>query len=89
VPGLSQRDSRRPFQQWRPDGFLQLTDLLAEGRLRHAEPACRRGEAEFLGDGDKVAKVAEVYGGWHIENVSCLSENNIGDMDIGRLRCTS
>jgi len=49
-------------EQARPDQFLQLADLLAERRLRHAQPLRRLAEVQRIGDGKEVAQVAEFDG---------------------------
>jgi hypothetical protein len=43
--------------------------LLTQWRLRDPQPSRGAREAEFFGDCDEVAKVAEIYGG-HIGIVS-------------------
>jgi hypothetical protein len=46
-----------PVEEFDAEFFLQLPDLLAQGRLADVQPYSRPAEMEFLGDGDEVAQV--------------------------------
>jgi len=45
----------------RPQFLLQGLDLQAERRLADVQPAGGLAEAQFLGDGDEVAQLAEIH----------------------------
>ncbi|MNT54097.1 hypothetical protein D3C72_1912310 [compost metagenome] len=48
-------------QQRRPQFFFQRLDLQAQRRLADVQPAGGLAEAQFLGDGDEVAQLAEIH----------------------------
>jgi len=49
-------------EQARTDQVLQLADLLAERRLRHAQPLRRLAEVQRIGNSEEVTQVAEFDG---------------------------
>lgn len=51
----------RALEQRHADFVLELPNLLAERRLRGAQPARRAGEAELFGHRDEVAKMPEFH----------------------------
>jgi hypothetical protein len=51
----------RPFQQSRPEFLFERPHLLTQGWLCDVQLARRSREAQFLGDSDKVAQVAEFH----------------------------
>jgi hypothetical protein len=50
------------IQQWCADHFLELTDLLAEGRLRGTQAGRRAREVQFFRNGDEIAEMAQFHG---------------------------
>jgi hypothetical protein len=64
--GGGERHPARPgapaLEQREADVALEAADLLAERRLREAEPARRAAEVELLGHGDEVREAADRRG---------------------------
>lgn len=60
----------RPFEQRGADLCLEITDLLAQGRLGDTEARGGGGEAEMPGDGREVAKVPEFHTPSYIRKIS-------------------
>ena len=70
VPDLSQEDASAigerhvmpaPIEQRNADRRFELTDLLAERRLRRVQPRRRAREVQLLGDGHEVAQVPQFH----------------------------
>src|SRR5205823_2989842 len=62
LSGLSQVDaSPVAHKQLNAELMLQRTDLRAQWRLRDMQPRGRPCKIEILGDGDEVAKVAQLH----------------------------
>ncbi len=59
--------SARPFEQGDADLHLEVADLLAQRRLRHAQDVGRRGEAEVLGDRHEITEVAQLHAQNHMD----------------------
>jgi hypothetical protein len=55
-PDLARAAVEEPHAQL----FLELPDLRAQHLLRNALTRCRAREVELLGDGDRIAKVAQL-----------------------------
>ena len=55
-PDLARAAVEEPHAQL----FLELPDLRAQNLLRDALSRCRAGEVELLGDGDRIAEVAQL-----------------------------
>jgi hypothetical protein len=60
----------RSFEQRGADLRLEITDLLAQGRLGDTEARGGGGEAEMPGDGHEVAKVPEFHIPSYIRKIS-------------------
>ena len=58
--GLGQRHPAAVAQEQAHVHFaFELADLLAQWRLRHAQPLGRAAEVQLVGDGDEIAQMAE------------------------------
>src|SRR5262249_9319995 len=54
-----------PVEQEDAEPLLKLGDALGQRRLRHVQAARRLSEMQCLGDGDEVAKAADVHRHWY------------------------
>src|SRR5262249_35060810 len=70
--------SLRPVKKGGLQLSLEAPDLLAQGRLRDAQPRGGAPKMELLGDGEEVTQVAELHAATHITNVSVLPGKYIG-----------
>jgi len=64
LAGRRQRHPRRTLEELHTEVRLQLAYLLADGRLGHLQSLGGPAEVQLLGDGDEVAQVAKVHGGF-------------------------
>src|SRR2546427_338256 len=66
-------------EQARADEVFQLADLLAERRLRHAQPLGRLAEVQRIGDGKEVTQMAEFdgHGASLARPTPCLASSSI------------
>jgi hypothetical protein len=55
-------------QKANPDFLFQLTDLMAESRLRYAKQRGRPREVQFVRDGKEIPQVAQFHRPWIITN---------------------
>ena len=59
------------LQQFDPDLQFQISDLSAQRGLRRVQPPLGGvGEAALLGDGNEIAKVAELHGVPYLKGIS-------------------
>ena len=65
--GISQLDAARAAdKQSYADLIFKISDLTAQRGLGRMQPPLRRhSEAAFLGDGDEIAKVAQLHASTH------------------------
>ena len=65
APCVGQRDVvPAAIEQLHADRFLELTDLLAQRRLRGAKACSRTREAELFGNRNVIAQVSEFHGSY-------------------------
>src|SRR5204862_6220066 len=77
--------ARQPLEEQDAELALEGLQLLAERRLLDSEPPGRAREAALLGDGDEIAKMAELHWTSHIQWISLRPYKDIGNMSSGLL----